>query len=124
MHEQTQRVQGNLLMDKDELKELFINSVSWKPNSSMKELGERRVQGNLLRSRTDSASLSISVHRMKMNSASCSYNSASRMKDLNISLEGELVESTPNSTSRDGIQVSRLDRDSASWRANSASRVN
>ena len=46
-----------------------------------------------------------------MNSASCSYNSASRMKDLNISLEGELVESTPNSTSRDGIQVSRLDRE-------------
>nr|KAJ0186050.1 hypothetical protein LSAT_V11C900456960 [Lactuca sativa] len=59
---------------------------------------------------------------MKMNSTSCSYNSASRMKDLNISLEGELVESSPNSTSRNGIQDNRLGRDSASWKANSASR--
>nr|KAJ0209431.1 hypothetical protein LSAT_V11C400185580 [Lactuca sativa] len=64
----------------------------------------------------------MSVLRMKTNSASCSYNSASRMKDLNISLEGELVESSPNSTSRNGIQDNRLGRDLASWRANSASR--
>ena len=35
------------------------------------------------------------------------------MKDLNIGLEGELVESSPNSTSRIEIQGSRLGRDSA-----------
>ena len=51
--EQTRRVQGNLLMVEDELDELFI------------QLGE---------------SSSEIVHQMKVNSTSCSYNSASRMK--------------------------------------------
>ena len=64
----------------------------------------------------------MSVLRMKMDSTSCSYNSASRMKDLNIGHEGEPVESSPNSTGRIGIQGSRLRRDSASRKANSASR--
>ena len=57
MHEQTRRVQGNLLKDEDELDELLI-----------------------LLGKSDEDS--VDVH-----------------------LEGKLVESSPNSTSRDGYEV-------------------
>ena len=53
VHEQTRRVQGNLPTFEDELDELFI------------QLGESQT-GH--------------VHRMKVNSTSCSYNSAIQMK--------------------------------------------
>ena len=81
-----------------------------------------------------------------MNSTSCSYNSASRGQTCSVDegeldelfiqlgesdeglsevvLEGELVESLPNSTSRDENEDNWMDKDSASYLVNSASQVN
>ena len=74
MYEPTRRFQGNLPTFEDELDEFFL------------QLGESRTG---------------LVHRMRINSTSCSYNSASRMKDPSmIYIEGEIVESLLNSTSR------------------------
>ena len=81
----------------------------------------------------ESKAISLPV---RTNSMSCSYNSASHRPKcssdedehdelfiqlgesdegpLDICIEGELVESMPNSTSRDGSEDNRLDRDSTS----------